>query len=311
MRKKRVLPGEPKPERFVDVLKRVSERTYDPQEVTKESLEEVAAETVERAKDHAARGGERGVYEGETLGSPVLLMVDPSIGYVEGNVEVVPLGISLLYEQGFSFEDIPDFVLRRPPPRPIHRATKRPARNRMKTRNNRVAEKPQRRDDARNMATEQKSFHEKRLREHAKEQPEILELQKILLLVDGEQLVAPPTVTSDVPFLVESGFVMDYPVTERIMQPHMCHLNSVELFAMGKATGFGTGFALTEDGLWWQHSWALERQQDGTNRIIETTGKRERYFGILYWGMLGKCVAKLELQFNGVKPPASLDFLPF
>ena len=174
--------------------------------------------------------------------------------------------------------------------------------------------KPERREDpGKNVVVDaqRKAFLDKRLRDHAKEQPEILKLQKILLSVGGEQLVAPPSVTHDVPLLVESGFVMDYPVTERIMRPNMCHLNSVELFATGKAIGFSTGFALSEDdGLWRQHSWALKRRKDGTNRIIETTCKRYRYFGILYWGPVGKWIAKEEFEFNGVEPPASLAMLP-
>jgi hypothetical protein len=86
--------------------------TFEPDKVTKE--EEVAAVMIERAKDHAARGGKRGIYEGEILTTPVMLMADPAIGYVEGNVEIVPLGISLLYEQGFSFEEILDFISRKP-----------------------------------------------------------------------------------------------------------------------------------------------------------------------------------------------------
>jgi hypothetical protein len=176
------------------------------------------------------------------------------------------------------------------------------------TRNTQAAAKRERRDDAAKK-TEQKSFLKKRLREHAKVQPEILDLQKILLAVGGKQLDAPPSVTQDIPFLIESGFVMDYPVTERIMQPNMCHLNSAELFAAGEATALCTGFALF-GGLWTQHSWALERQEDGTNRILETTGKRERYFGILLWGMFGKFAAMTEFEINGIDLPASLAMLP-
>jgi hypothetical protein len=84
----------------------------------------------------------------------------------------------------------------------------------------------------------QSGFRIRTIEEHAKEQPEIMELQGILLSIGGERLIAPPNVTHDIPLLIEGGFVMDYPVTERIMQPNMCHLNSVELFATGAATGF-------------------------------------------------------------------------
>ena len=184
----------------------------------------------------------------------------------------------------------------------------------MKTKKDtRAASRTKRPEDVKkNLAAkaEQKRFLKKRLAAHAKEQPEILKLQRLLHLIGGGLLVAPPRVTHDMPFLIESGFVMDYPVTERIMRPSMCHLNSAELFATGKATGLGVGFALSEDGLWRQHSWALKRQKDGTNLILETTGKRLCYFGILYWGLLGKCIAKQEFEFNGIKLPPSLEMLP-
>jgi len=114
MRKKKNLRKVAKPEGFADVLKRVSERKVVPEKVTKEKIEERAILMLERAKDHTARGGERGMYPGEKLRTPVLLKVDPSKGYVQGNVEMVHLGISLLYERGFSFEDIVDFLVRKP-----------------------------------------------------------------------------------------------------------------------------------------------------------------------------------------------------
>jgi len=176
----------------------------------------------------------------------------------------------------------------------------------------RVPAKPERRDDAvRNEPGKigQNGFRFRTLEEHARQQPEIMKLQEILLSIGGEHLIAPPSATLDIPFLIEGGFVMDYPVTEVPMEPHRCHLNSAELFATGKATALCNGFALSEDGLWLQHSWALERQKDGTKRIIETTCKRGRYFGILYWGMLGKLVAMKEFEFNGVKPPSSLQMM--
>src|SRR5260221_6627468 len=124
------------------------------------------------------------------------------------------------------------------------------------------------------MINTQKSLLDKRLREHAKKQPEIVKLKKLLLSIAGKHLVAPEmgnrVYDNDVPRLIESGFIMDYPVTERIMEPNACHLNSAVLLATDKATGMCTGYALTdEDGLWRQHSWALRRQKDGTNRIIE------------------------------------------
>jgi hypothetical protein len=114
MRKKKNLRAVAKPEGFGEVLKRVSERKVAPDMVTNEKIEEGAILMLERATDHAAKGGARGIYPGENLRTPVVLMIDPSKGYVESNVEVVQLGTSILYEFGFSFEDIVDFIGRKP-----------------------------------------------------------------------------------------------------------------------------------------------------------------------------------------------------
>jgi hypothetical protein len=155
------------------------------------------------------------------------------------------------------------------------------------------------------MDAKQRQFLDGRIREYAKEQPEILKLRKVLLAIGGEAVVPPQEIDGDIPSLVESGFLMQYPVTLKRMEQHMCHLNTAKLFATGKATAFGTGFSLV-GGLWRQHSWGLKRQKDGTNQILETTGKDDLYFGVLYWGVLGKMVTKGEFEFNGVTPPAGL-----
>jgi hypothetical protein len=60
------------------------------------------------------------------------------------------------------------------------------------------------------------------------------------------------------------------------MAPSMCHGNALGLWlASGGGVRVATGYALSDDGLWRQHSWALV---DG--RLVETTPcPRLRYFG--------------------------------
>jgi hypothetical protein len=60
-----------------------------------------------------------------------------------------------------------------------------------------------------------------------------------------------------------------------------CHANSAALW-IGAPERFQivTGYALSEDGLWRQHSWALERLARGGDRIVETTERRLAYFGV-------------------------------
>ena len=64
---------------------------------------------MDNAKDHAKRGGPRGVYPGEELNTAVLHMLDPTRGYVVGNIEWVSLGGSLLCDAGFSRDQIRAF----------------------------------------------------------------------------------------------------------------------------------------------------------------------------------------------------------
>jgi len=61
-----------------------------------------------------------------------------------------------------------------------------------------------------------------------------------------------------------------------------CHRNSSLYWArnMGSAL-IATGYALSEDGLWHQHSWCIDVGADGTPRIIESTVPRVAYFGFV------------------------------
>jgi hypothetical protein len=60
--------------------------------------------------------------------------------------------------------------------------------------------------------------------------------------------------------------------------PSDCHRNAVALWRAGTAVAIGTGYALSDDGLWREHSWAVGA--DG--RVIETTEKRIVYFGVVF-----------------------------
>jgi YD repeat-containing protein len=53
-------------------------------------------------------------------------------------------------------------------------------------------------------------------------------------------------------------------------------VNAVALWRKGDAIAIGTGYALSSDLLWREHSWAW----DSEGRLIETTETRTRYFGV-------------------------------
>lgn len=126
-----------------------------------------------------------------------------------------------------------------------------------------------------------RSFLAERLRIAILHQPEIKTLRALLLRVGGTELVAPPWRDSQASALIHAGFVMDECVTLRIMRPCSCHQNASRLWnrKSNELIGLGTGYALSGDGLWRQHSWGVSR-----HGIIETTEERVTYFGQLLQG---------------------------
>lgn len=62
-------------------------------------------------------------------------------------------------------------------------------------------------------------------------------------------------------------------------RPSRCHANAATLWSQNREnTRICTGYALSEDGMWRQHSWLLHIK-DRSNQIIETTVPRIGYFG--------------------------------
>jgi hypothetical protein len=61
------------------------------------------------------------------------------------------------------------------------------------------------------------------------------------------------------------------------MAKNSCHWNVAHLWKSEnrQISGIGTGYALSEDGLWRQHSWCLT-----STGILETTELRHTYFGV-------------------------------
>ncbi len=126
------------------------------------------------------------------------------------------------------------------------------------------------------MTDEQRDLLTRRLREATEQQPEIQTLRLLLLGIGGVELVAPSKPDSDVPKIVDHGLLMEGSLINHILDESGCHENVAELWLEEKEglTGIGTGYALSEDGLWRQHSWGLRDAE-----IIETTSERIKYFG--------------------------------
>ena len=106
--------------------------------------------------------------------------------------------------------------------------------------------------------------------------PKHLPLKKILLGIGGWGVCIRQE--PDLERIVESGY--RFPGRSKSMkgQPSQCHSNSAFCWdANRELCTICTGYALSRDGMWRQHSWVFTH--DGV--VVETTEKR-----IAYWGYL-------------------------
>lgn len=113
--------------------------------------------------------------------------------------------------------------------------------------------------------------------------PHDIELIKKLLSFGGYEACVPYR-DEDVQSILERGQLW-YGDHMTLMKgtPSQCHRNSCNLWAQNCAdneVAIATGYALTNDGMWRQHSWLLHRKSRSV-RVIETTTKRIAYFGFV------------------------------
>lgn len=105
----------------------------------------------------------------------------------------------------------------------------------------------------------------------------LLTLHKKLLSFGGVRTVL-PVVEDDLRNILERGQLWLGRLPKMMPgQPSQCHRNSCACWKANKSRAIlCTGYALSEDGLWRQHSWlvAFHHQQ-----IVETTVPRVAYFG--------------------------------
>jgi hypothetical protein len=133
------------------------------------------------------------------------------------------------------------------------------------------------------MDKQRKQFLLERYRIAQKQQPEIAQLKRLLLKLGGEFIVPRPEGDRIINLLLKCGIVFHGPVLHKRMVRSACHQNVAAAWNAKKfgIVGIATGYALSDDGLWRQHTWGVLR--DG---ILETTELREIYFGFLMLGPL-------------------------
>jgi ribosomal protein L32 len=106
--------------------------------------------------------------------------------------------------------------------------------------------------------------------------PQWATLKGKLLSLGGTRVVWPGK-ESDLEELVTKGKVFSQPVCMQLGEPNRSHRNCALLWHEDmKNVAVATGYALNNVGLWRQHSWAVKN-----GRIIETTERMLKYFGIL------------------------------
>jgi len=106
-------------------------------------------------------------------------------------------------------------------------------------------------------------------------------LEQKLLSYGGKRVVY--VGEPDLEELLSRGEVFEGPSALIRGEPSQAHKNAARIWNAGKLFyALATGYALSEDGLWRQHSWVLRRlPTTRQRRIIETTIRRVKYFGFV------------------------------
>jgi len=123
-------------------------------------------------------------------------------------------------------------------------------------------------------ASQQLRFLEDKFRKEVSSQPKWAELRHKLLALGGREVVS--TYEEDMDALLVLGQVWDNPVHFIEGDMSRCHSNVARLYDENPETKIITGWALSDDGLWRQHTWGLK-----DNTVIETTLPRKAYYGFL------------------------------
>lgn len=108
----------------------------------------------------------------------------------------------------------------------------------------------------------------------------LFDIRDKLLSFGGEMACMPAFPDADTDYIIKYGqFWLGK--NHKMMRglPSQCHYNACSLWLENKDnTRICTGFALSKDGMWREHSW-LVQYRPSSNIIVETTVPRVAYFG--------------------------------
>jgi hypothetical protein len=132
-------------------------------------------------------------------------------------------------------------------------------------------------------------FHD-RVLAHDGEHPGYLELweqfRHSCLEHGGIEIVPPMLADAQLERLCSEAVLFDgHAAVFHVMDTSRCHANVSSLWLRGEPEHdpvmmIGTGYALSKDGLWRQHSWGHTRN----GSLVETTSPRDSMFGLVLQG---------------------------
>jgi len=102
------------------------------------------------------------------------------------------------------------------------------------------------------------------------------------VLSRGGQLVVPPT-EPEQHIETMTGNLADWPAKPAVLRRganNACHTNSANAWLAGKVELMVTGYALSDDDLWRQHTWAIS----AAGVLVESTCLRVAYVGVALAG---------------------------
>lgn len=126
--------------------------------------------------------------------------------------------------------------------------------------------------------------------------PAFKAVSELLLGIAGEMVVPPRCMPPDrfqnaeMQRVTQKGrFFPGTPVCTMPGDPSRCHANVCRLWTKGVAIAITTGYALSDDGRWREHTWGVARRRMrcgdidtiDAGDVVETTETRVCYFGYM------------------------------
>lgn len=120
-----------------------------------------------------------------------------------------------------------------------------------------------------------------------RKQKDLGRLNDTLIELSGSSLIPPKGgIEEDLDLLLSRGQLwVSQAVKKMIGRQSKCHSNSAEIYDANKqefpTLHLATGYAMSEDGTWRQHTWLLLKKPKSTTIVETTKPKRLAYYGVI------------------------------